>query len=587
MRRLLLLPAALALLVLASSSARAAEARLLTAADLPGMGGTDFKGGVGDYLLRNDVIEAVILAVANQPDFPIPILAEALPGRGVLIDLGTRGDKNDQLGEIDHLVNLGANVIFYASLGGFTNGATTSSITVNGVVLLDPISTPSSPTIVASTTYSVTDGKPWVDVVTTVTNFNPFPVPVFSIADADISVTRGRIPFSPFPNRGAKPPPLDLSDPFGAIGVFHYVATAGNNGPANGPANPDGSASGAVSYAIVANSVATPLIGLASSVVTVVGNTFNLAAVGGGSPPTIAASGGTLTHTRKIVVAEGNSVEASLDVALPQLYVPVLGNDLRGSFTGRIIDGSGNPVPDAHIFFDSTTPGADPLLVTGLVTILDENQDGAPDGVVPAVGGAPLPVTHAVSAADGTFSVKLQALLSGGALSLPSVYSARVQAPERGTVTVPGLVVSPGNIPALGGSPTDLGDIVLSRIGTLAFTVNDSGTGGTTAAKLTIVGANGANNPDFGSQYLSLRNFSLLSKNSAATVSLPCARATPSSSRRRSWVRPRSTSTSTPTASALSISRRAATSRSRPAASSTRWIRSRSRSRRARRRTSR
>jgi hypothetical protein len=514
MRRMLLVPAVLALLVLTSTSVRAAEARLLTAADLPAMGGTDFKGGVGDYLLRNDVIEAVILAVANQPDFPIPILAEALPGRGVLIDLGTRGDKNDQLGEIDHLVNLGANVIFYASLGGFTNGATTSSVTVNGVVLLDPISTPSSPTIVASTTYSVTDGKPWVDVVTTVTNFNPFPVPVFSIADTDISVTRGRMPFSPFPNRGAKPPPIDLSDPFGAIGVFHYIATAGNNGPANGPTNPDGSPSGAVSYAIVANSVTTPLIGLASSVVTVVGNTFNLAAVGAGTPPTISGGGGTLTHTRKIVVAKGNSVEASLDVALPQLYVPVLGNDLRGSFTGRIIDGSGNPVPNAHIFFDSTTPGADPLLVTGLVTILDENRDGTPDGVVPAVGGAPLPVTHAVSGADGTFSVKLQALLSGGALSLPSVYSARVQAPERGTVTVPGLVVSPGNIPALGGSPTNLGDIVLSSTGTLSFTVNDSGTGATTAAKLTIVGANGANNPDFGSQYLSLRNFSLLSKNS-------------------------------------------------------------------------
>ena len=115
MRRLQLLPvAALAVLVLASPSARAAEARNLTAADIAGMGGTDFKGGVGDYLLRNDVIEAVILAVDVTPDFNIPILAEALPGRGVLIDLGTRGDKNDQLGEIGHLVNLGANVIFYA-----------------------------------------------------------------------------------------------------------------------------------------------------------------------------------------------------------------------------------------------------------------------------------------------------------------------------------------------------------------------------------------------------------------------------------------------------------------------------------------
>jgi hypothetical protein len=386
---------------------------------------------------------------------------------------------------------------------------------VNGIVLLDPISTPGSPTIVASTTYSVTDGNSWVDVSTTVTNFNPFPVPVFSIGDTDITVSRGRLPFAPFPNRGAKPPPLDLSNPFAAIGVYNYIVTAGNNGPANGPTNNDGSPSGEVSYAIVPGSITTPLIGLASSVVTVVGNTFDLAAVGAGNPPTI-ASNGTLTHTRKVVVAEGNSVEASLDVALPELFVPVLGGDLRGSFTGRVIDALGNPVPDAHIVFDNTLPGADPLLVTGLVTVLDEDQDGVPDGVVPAVGGAPLPTTHVVSAADGTFSVKLQALLSGGALSLPSVYAARIQAPERGTVTIPSLVVSPANIPALGGSTTDLGDVVLSNTGTLAFTVNDSGGGGTTAAKITIVGDGSTNNPDFGSQYLSLRNYAGLSKNSGA-----------------------------------------------------------------------
>ena len=514
-RPLLPLTAALALALLAPAALHAAEARLLTAADIADMGGTDFKGGVGDYLLRNDVIEAVVLAVATTPDFGIPILSEALPGRGVLVDLGTRGDKNDQLGEIDHLVNLGANVVFYVALGGLSSGAT-ASVSVVGVVLLDPISGPSNPTILATTTYSVTDGNSWVDVETTITNFNPFPVPVFSVADTDITVGRGRLPFIPFPNRGAKPPPLDLGDPFPSIGVYNYIVTAGNNGPADGPTNNDGSPSGEVSYAIVPDSITQPLIGFASGVVTIAGNTFDLAAVGAGNPPTLAPGGGTLTHTRKIVVATGNSVEASLDVALPELYGPALGADLRGAFTGRIVDGYGDPVPDAHVFFDNTVPGADPLVVTGLVTLLDENQDGAPDGVVPALGGAPLPTTHVVSAADGTFSVKLQALLSGGALSLPSVYEARVQAPERGTVTVPGLVVSPANIADLGGSPTDLGDIVLSDTGTLAFSVDDLGSGGTTAAKLTIVGDAGTNDPDFGSQYLSRRNYALLSKNGGA-----------------------------------------------------------------------
>ena len=47
----------------------------LWAADIADMGGTDFKGGVGDYLLRNDVIEAVILAVDETPDFGVPIVS--------------------------------------------------------------------------------------------------------------------------------------------------------------------------------------------------------------------------------------------------------------------------------------------------------------------------------------------------------------------------------------------------------------------------------------------------------------------------------------------------------------------------------
>jgi hypothetical protein len=508
-------------------SAWAGEARLLAAADLPDMGGTDFKGGVGDYLLRNDEVEAVILAVASTPDFGIPIIAEALPGRGVLIDVGTRGDKNDQLGEIDHLVNLDQNLIFYATPGGlpaavggsgnslFELSGSTASVTVSGVVLLEPFSSTTQPTIFAETIYSVTDGNSWIDITTRVINFNPFPVPVFSIADADVSVSRGRIPFTPFPARGHKPPPLDLANPFAAIAVFNYVSSPGNNGPADGPTNNDGSPSGEVSYTIVPNSLSTPLIGLATSLVTVVGNTFDLAAVASGSPPLL-DPGAALVHQRKLVVAAGNSVEASLDIALPQLFAPAFGADLRGTFTGRIVDGSGTPVANAHIFFDNTTPGADPLLVGpggDFRTILDEDQDGVPDGFVLAFPGDPLPTTHALSAADGTFTVRLQALPSAGSLSFPSVYSARIQAPERGTLTLPGLVVSPANIPALGGSPTDLGDITLSDTGTLSFVVNELGTGGTTPAKITIVGTGSTDDPDLGSQYLSLRNYSGLSKN--------------------------------------------------------------------------
>ena len=308
-----------------ASSVSAAEARTLTTADLADLGGTDFDGGPGDYLLRNDKIEAVILGITATPDFAIPIVAEALPGRGVIIDLGTRGDKNDQLTEIDHVVNIAANVIFYGGPAEglpapiFVTGGATASITVFGVVLLDPISSPSNPTLVAQTTYSVTDGQSWVDIETTVTNVSSVAAPVFSIADADILAGRSRIPFQPMEDRGHKPSLVDLSDPATGIGVWNYLSLPGNNGPSDGPANNDGSPSGKVTYTFVTDSVFAPFVGIADQNVAVIGNFFNLLAPEGISP------GSSLVFKRKLVVTNDNTVESGLDVALPLLYTPVFG----------------------------------------------------------------------------------------------------------------------------------------------------------------------------------------------------------------------------------------------------------------------
>jgi hypothetical protein len=215
---------ALAVHLVPAPTAQAAEAGTLTPADLAALGGTDFDGGPGDYFLRNDKIEATVLAVTATPDFGIPVLAEALPGRGVLVDLGTLGDKNDQLSEIDHVVNIAANVIFYGGPAEglpapiFVSGGATASITVSGIVLLPPSavppfpgSSPSFPTLFAQTTYAVTDGQPWVDIETVVTNLYIAAAPVFSIADVDILAGRGRIPFQPMEDRGHKPPLLDFS----------------------------------------------------------------------------------------------------------------------------------------------------------------------------------------------------------------------------------------------------------------------------------------------------------------------------------------------------------------------------------------
>jgi hypothetical protein len=521
MRKLAILVLAAAVGAIGSfstSTARAADAGTLTAADLGALGGTDFDGGPGDYYLRNDKIEATILGIASTPDFGIPIVAEALPGRGILIDLGTLGDKNDQLTEIDHVVNLAANPIFYGGPSEglpapiFVSGGATASITVFGVVLLPasavppfPGSSPSLPTLIAQTTYAVTDGQAWVDIETTVTNYFPAPAPVFSIGDVDILAGRSRIPFQPMEDRGHKPPLLDLSSPQSAIGVWNYLSLPGNNGPDDGPANNDGSPSGEVSYTYVPDTLFAPLVGVADQNVAVVGNFFNLAAPGA-IPPVTAAPANTLTFKRKLVVANANTVESGLDVALPLLYTPIFGADLRATFTGKVVDGNGAGVPNAHIFVDNTVPGAPNL--TPLVSVRDENLDGAPDGFAIANGVDPLPMSHTVTAADGTFTLKLQALADP--FATPSLYTLTVNAESRGSGSAGPLSVDPAT---LFFGPTAIADIVLSDTGTVTYAVTDSGSGLATPAKLTFLGTDGTADPDFGNQFLTRRDFSLIQPN--------------------------------------------------------------------------
>ena len=500
-----------------ASSVWAAEAGILEAADLAALGGTDFDGGPGDYFLRNDKIEATILGITATPDFGIPIVAEALPGRGVIVDLGTRGDKNDQLTEIDHVANIAANVIFYGGPAEglpapiFVTGGATASITVFGVVLLPastvppfPGSSPSAPTLLAQTTYSVTDGQPWVDIETTVTNLFTATAPVFSIADADILAGRGRIPFQPMEDRGHKPPLLDLSQPQSAIGIWSYLSLPGNNGPDDGPANNDGSPSGKVTYTFVPDSVTAPLVGVADQNVAVIGNFFNLAAPGGISP------GGSLVFKRKLVVTNDNTVESGLDVALPLLYTPIFGADLRATFNGKVVDGNGQGVPNVQVFADNTVPG--PLDLSPLITVLDENLDGSPDGFLEADGTRPLPVSQTVTAADGTFTFKLQALANP--FVTPSEYTLTFQGESRSTVSVD-VSVNPTTIY---GGPTTLADVDLDNTGSIAFTVTDVGTGFPTAAKLTIVGTGGTPDPDFGNQFLTRRNYSGIDPNGPLPV---------------------------------------------------------------------
>lgn len=482
------------LLLMLPAPAFGLDARPLTTADLSEIGGSDFNAGVGDILLRNDKVWAVILDIGATPDFNVPFTGEVLPSAGVLIDAGTVGDRNDELNEIHQVLNLsGDSVIIYASVAEQSVVGSTASVTVSGFALFPGVSTPSNPTILATTTYSVTDGNSWIDLETTVTNGNPFPLPIFQIADGDITVSRSRIPFQPFPFRGSKNPPLDLSDPASAFGVFPFLSTPGVLGPDDGSMNDDGTPKQDVSYTFVAPSIAEPLIGVASTAVVIVGNTFDLAAVGSGNIPMLAA-GESLQFTRRLVVTNRNDVESTLDVALPGL-----GLGTRAEFGGRIVDGDGNPVADAHLFFNNTFPGANPALA-GLVTVLDENRDGAADGVIPIAPGDPLPFTHVITGADGRFTVRLPALVDPFLAS--TVYTGEIRSTERDYVAVGPLTV---DLAALGG-PTDLGDLLVTDTGTLDYSIKDRRRR-KIPGQLRIFGTNGTPDPNLGSQYSSARSY--------------------------------------------------------------------------------
>ncbi len=477
-------------------SAMALDARPLTQADLAELGGSDFNGGVGDILLRNDKVWVVILDTGATPDFGIPFTGEVLPSAGVIMDLGTVGDRNDELNEIHQLLNLSPDsIILYGGPIALSVVGNTASATVNGIALFPGVSTVSSPTIYVTTTYSVTDGNSWVDLDTTVTNGYPFALPIFQITDADITVSRSRIPFQPFPFRGSKNPPLDLSDPLAALGAFLYLSTPGVLGPEDGSMNDDGTPKQDVSYTFVAPSLSEPLIGFASPAVVAVGNFFDLAALAGGNPPLL-DPGASLSASRRLIVSNKNDVESTLQIALPGLGL------IAAEVTGRIVDGDGNPVEDAHIFFDNTFPGA-PAALAGFVTVLDENQDGIADGVIPIAAGDAVPYTHVITGADGTFTVQLPA--QSDPFTAPSVYVGEIRSSERDYAAIAPITVDAA---ALFGGPTDLGDLLVTDTGELDYSIFRRWSHKRIPGQLRIFGTNGTPDPNMGSQYSSARSYS-------------------------------------------------------------------------------
>ncbi len=434
--------------------------------------GSDPQGGVGDWYLSNGSVQAIIDNVGLQEDIlaatggvvALPITNGTAPSGGTLIDLGLVGRNNDQLDQIFQLVNFSAlNPIVYVpasqalgnpSLPPILASVTSSqaSLTVFGFVLMPPISLPGSPALLAVTEYSLRTGENFLRIRTTVTNNSGAPLLLFSIVDAMVLGGRSNLPFAVFPGRGFDHPPLDLTDPLPAVGIYPYVSATGRLGPSDGIAD----TVAMVPAEEVSYTVLTPpglLFGVNSDLVSATGNFPDFTPLGIGQ---------SRVYERRVIVGERNDVAASADFALAQLS-PLFGFPL-GGVEGTLVAPDGLPF---RASLDIIQIDLNPLTAE-------------PETLLSAILGdtSPLPLSHVIteSSRDGKF----EAVLPAG------LYHVTITTEERGDIGPIPFVVQPG-------STTDLGEIFLSAPGRLLVNVVPPG-----PAKITFKGASGSPDPNFG-----------------------------------------------------------------------------------------
>jgi hypothetical protein len=434
---------ALPLLLLLAAAARAGaplvaeQVTVANAADRL-FGGIDADGGIGDWVLSNGIVEAIIDDVALQDDLPAgvtppPKQSEAGFTGGTLIDLGLVGADNDQLAQMFTVGGLSTeNFILYDPPVQASTTASEATITVSGRLLgFDPLLPAELPVV---TQYKVAPGDPFLTIVTTVTNQGSELAPMLGgFLDVFLWTGRSQVPFSPLPERGFSHPVLSFADPLAAVEQPAFSAAPGVLGPEDGVVDPEtASDCGEVAYGVLGvrasldedgpgplppfkDEEVERLFGVTNADLTALGN-FPLTF--GGVVPT-----GVLSYERRVYVGARNDVDA---VAGPMIAALAA---REGFETGTL---SGNV--DAR-------DGAD-LEAVGIAT----RRSGPPLNRIP--DGAP--VTHFRTDASGAFA---------GVVVPVGTYDVEIRAPERDPVVVTGVEVSAGGdaavtVPPLSGLGT-------------------------------------------------------------------------------------------------------------------------------------
>ena len=465
---------AVAILLGASCQGTPLRARQVTdataATDL--FGGSDATGGVGDWVLTNGLVEAIVDDVGFQADIlaatgaKVPIQTGVARSGGMLVDLGLYGVDNDQLAIVYPLLSYDAALPLQAfpaseelgspGLGSIVRAvdaaAGIASLTVHGRALVVPGLPAASQPLRFRQIYSVRRGERFLRMRTEVENTDA--VATFTltgIADSVLLGPGGPIPFVPYPSRGFALAAGDALVPF--------LTWIGLNGPADGVVGDAGSTTEEASYTLAAPDDPT-----GSYLFT---RTTEAAAVVGANPhPTLLAPGQILRFDRRLYVGRRGDVAAS---AAPALAAIAARTALpTGSLAGSITTSDGGAF---RASIEITQVDLDP-------------QTPAPETLVTLSGGgtAPLPLLQ----------LRTDTALGGAfAVSLPTGrYELRIQAEEREPVGPVPFLVSPD-------ATTDLGSFALSSNGALQYEVRDADSGLLIPARLTVKGA-GRPDPQLG-----------------------------------------------------------------------------------------
>jgi len=441
------------------------------AADL--IGGTDATGGVGDWVLGNGVVHAVVDDVGWQEDVlaaaavEIPFQTGVARSGGSLVDLGTEGDDNDQLSALFPIYDYGLTKPVKLIPAGVALGdpelpsivavvdaaAGVASLTAHGRILTRPDLPLLDQPLAVRHVYEVRRGEAFVRIRTEVENRDASETEITTgLADVAPIGPGGPAPFVPWPGFGFDMRVLESRVPF--VTVFGLVGADLGGAPAADDAARE------VSYSIAAptdprgpylRSGTTPGIWVAG----VLPGEYAI------------APGAVFSFERRVYVGRRGDVDASARHALRD-FAAAKGyavGQLRGVLAAA----------DASPFRAS-------LEVTQLD--LDPATPAAETSVTDAGGIGPVPITQirtdSSAALQGAFDTPLPV----------GRHEVRIRIEGR-----PAIGPIPFEVHA--NATTNLGTIAIAGDGALQFEVVDAETGAAIPARLTFKGLNGPD-PSFG-----------------------------------------------------------------------------------------